>query len=132
MKSYEVMLALNPELEKEELDSFLEKYKKLIQEKKGIIVKIDRWGKRELAYEIKDFQQANYVVISFDLDSQQISELERIIRLDEKIIRHLLVSRQEKILPVREKPRRVKKQEAKPKSEKEKPKEKEEENKQEE
>jgi len=133
MKSYEVMLAISPDLEQEELDSFLEKYKKLIQEKKGVIVKIDKWGKKDLAYEIKKFQQANYVVISFDLDGQQILELERIMRLDDQIIRYLLVARQEKILPVQEKPPKLIKKEKKPEPEpgEEKPK-KVEENKQEE
>ncbi len=121
MKGYEVMLAINPELETDELNSLLEKYKKIIQGKKGIIVKIDKWGKRPLAYEIKNFQQANYVLLSFDLDSKQISDLERIMRLDEKIIRYLLVLRQERTLPVKEKSRRVTKQEKKPEVEREKP-----------
>jgi len=91
MRSYELMLAINPQLEEEELDSLLNKFKKLIEDKKGEVTKVDKWGKRKLAYEIKDFQEAYYVVLNFNVDGKNVSELERVIKLEEKIIRYLLI-----------------------------------------
>ncbi|GAG30984.1 unnamed protein product, partial [marine sediment metagenome] len=72
MRSYEVMLAINPQLEDEELDSLLNKLKKLITGAKGEITKTDKWGKRKLAYEIKDFTEAIYVVLNFNADEKII------------------------------------------------------------
>lgn len=97
MRSYELMLAINPQLEEEELDSLINKFKKLIKHEKGEVTKVDKWGKRKLAYEIKDFQEAYYVVLNFNVDEKNISELERVIKLEEKIIRYLLILLQKTI-----------------------------------
>jgi len=90
MRSYEVMLAINPQLEDEELDSLLNKLKNLITDAKGEITKTDKWGKRKLAYEIKDFTEAIYVVLNFNADEKIIPEFERVVKLEEKVIRYLL------------------------------------------
>ena len=90
MRSYEVMLAINPQLEDKEFDSLLNKLKKLITDAKGEITKTDKWGKRKLAYEIKDFTEAIYVVLKFKADEKIIPEFERVVKLEEKVIRYLL------------------------------------------
>ena len=98
MRSYEIMLAINPQLEDKELDSLLDKLKKLITHAKGEIAKTNKWGKRMLAYEIKDFTEAIYVVLNFNVDEKIIPELERVMKLEERIIRYLLtVQYEEKI-----------------------------------
>jgi len=94
MRSYEVMLAINPQLENEELDSLLDKLKKLITDAKGEITKTNKWGKRKLAFEIKDFIEAIYVVLNFNVDEKIIAELERVIKLEERVIRYLLTLQQ--------------------------------------
>lgn len=94
MRSYEVMLAINPQLEGEELDSLLNKLKKLITDAKGEITKTNKWGKRKLAYEIKDFTEAIYVVLNFNADEKSILEFERVVKLEEKVIRYLLTLQQ--------------------------------------
>ena len=90
MRSYEIMLALNPQLEDKELDSLLDKLKKIITNAKGEITKTNKWGKRMLTYEIKDFTEAIYVVLNFNIDEKNIPELERVMKLEERIIRYLL------------------------------------------
>lgn len=90
MRSYEMMFAINPQLEDKELDSLLDKLKKLITDAKGEITKTNKWGKRKLAYEIKDFTEAIYVVLNFNVDEKIIIELERVIKLEERVIRYLL------------------------------------------
>lgn len=90
MRSYEIMLAINPQLEDKELDSLLDKLKKLITDAKGEITKTNKWGKRKLAFEIKDFIEAIYVVLNFNVDEKIIAELERVIKLEERVIRYLL------------------------------------------
>lgn len=98
MRSYEIMLAINPQLEDKELDSLLDKLKKLIIDAKGEITKINKWGKRKLAFEIKDFTEAVYVVLNFKLDEKNIAEMERVIKLEERVIRYLLTLQQKEII----------------------------------
>ena len=95
MRNYEVMLAINPQLEEEELPSLIEKVKKIISNGKGEVTNINTWGKRRLAYEINDFAEAIYVVIKFNAIETSISEFERVLKLEEKIIRYLLTLQQE-------------------------------------
>ena len=90
MRSYEIMLAVNPQLESEELDLLIGKIKKVIKDADGKITKSDKWGKRKLAYEIKNFNEAIYYVFQYNADESKISELERVIKLEEKVIRYLL------------------------------------------
>jgi len=95
MRNYEAMLAINPQLEEEELPSLIEKVKKIISNGKGEVTNINTWGKRRLAYEINDFTEAIYVVIKFNAIETSISEFERVLKLEEKIIRYLLTLQQE-------------------------------------
>ena len=90
MKKYEVMLVINPQLEAEELTLLIEKVKKVISKEKGEVTNVNTWGKRRLAYEIKDFAEAIYVVMKFNVEATSISEFERVLKLEEKIIRYLL------------------------------------------
>jgi len=95
MRKYELMLAINPQFEEEELTSLIEKVKKIISKEKGEVTDINKWGKRKLAYEIKDFTEAIYVVMKFNIDELSISEFERVLKLEEKIIRYLLILQKE-------------------------------------
>lgn len=97
MRSYEMMLAINPQLEDEELDNLLNKVKKFVKDTKGEVTKLDKWGKRKLAYEIKDFDEAIYVVLKFNADEKKISELERVMKLEERVIRYLLIIQEKEI-----------------------------------
>jgi len=102
MRKYELMLAINPQFEEEELASLIEKVKKIISKEKGEVTNINKWGKRKLAYEIKDFTEAIYVVMKFNIDELSISEFERVLKLEEKIIRYLLTLQKEE-KPVKKK-----------------------------
>jgi small subunit ribosomal protein S6 len=97
MRTYEIMLAINPQLEDEGLNSLIDKVKKIITDAKGKIIKTDKWGKRKLAYEIKDFTEAIYVVLKFNLKESDIFKLERVLKFEERIIRYLLTLQEEKI-----------------------------------
>ncbi|MEA1939929.1 MAG: 30S ribosomal protein S6 [Candidatus Caldatribacteriota bacterium] len=97
MKNYEVMLAINPQLEDKEVTSLLEKIKKTISKEKGEVTSVNKWGTRKLSHEIKKFTEANYIVIKFSVDETSIFELERVFKLEEKIIRYLLTVQQKNI-----------------------------------
>lgn len=90
MKKYEVMFIVN--IANEEV---IQVAVKLVQDTitriGGTVVKVDEWGRRHLAYEVKHQNEGYYVVVDFEADPAQITELDRIIKIHEEIIRHIIV-----------------------------------------
>lgn len=90
MKKYEVMFIVD--IANEEV---IQAAVKLVQDTivriGGTVIKVDEWGKRHLAYEVKHQNEGYYVVIDFEADPSQIAELDRIIKIHEEIIRHIIV-----------------------------------------
>lgn len=91
MRPYELMLVLNPKLEEEAVEALLERFTGIVTNGGGEIRELDKWGKRRLAYEIKGFTEGFYVVIKFNADSPTATELERIIKITDEVIRHMIV-----------------------------------------
>ncbi len=87
-RKYESMLVLVPTLSEEALTSELEKVQKFVKENEGEILNLDNWGKRNLAYEINDLREGYYSVLHFNFEADKIHEYERIIKLNENIIRY--------------------------------------------
>ena len=93
MYDYEMVLVISPEVEvaEDETHPAVDKVVKFITGKGGTVVDINRWGKRKLAYPIKQFTEGEYVLTQFKLDPTMTKELEANLRLSEEILRHLLV-----------------------------------------
>jgi small subunit ribosomal protein S6 len=66
-----------------------------IQTNGGQIKKITPWGKRRLAYTVKDNREGHYVVEEFDLDQAKVQEVERVLKISDTVFRHLLVRQDE-------------------------------------
>lgn len=98
MRNYELMILFDPNLQDEEKKALLDKIRQTITTNKGAIIKTDEWGRRKLAYEIKKFQEALYVLIDFELEPDNIANLESSIKFEEKILRYLLVLGSNKVL----------------------------------
>ena len=88
MKKYEVMFIVNV-ADEEVIKSAVELVKSTIGKIGGD--KEDEWGKRQLAYEVKHQTEGYYVVIDFQADPAQIKELDRVIKIHEEIIRHIII-----------------------------------------
>jgi small subunit ribosomal protein S6 len=100
------MILFDPNLQEEDLKALLDKIRQTITTNQGKIIKTNQWGKRKLAYEIKKFQEALYVIIDFELEPELIANIENSIKFEEKIIRYLLVLGSEKVVkPHNEKPK---------------------------
>ena len=91
MRSYEVVFLAAPTLTPEELDAFINHMQSVVEGKNGKVVKVDNWGKRSLAYKIKRFRDAYYVILSVEGSGAAIAELERRFRVTDSIIRFLSV-----------------------------------------
>jgi len=87
MRKYETIFILNPDLEEEQTQSALEKVKGLITQGSGEILKIEDWGKRKLAYEVKKKSKGHYFLIHLSGTPALLSELERNFRVMDNVIK---------------------------------------------
>jgi len=87
MRSYETMFIVHPEVVGDDFKALVEKFQGVITESGGEIVKVDEWGSRTLAYPIQKLNKGTYVILYFQADPQVIAELERRMRLDDKVLR---------------------------------------------
>lgn len=97
MRPYEVVTIYNPGLESDEAyDALIERFQTLITEAGGEVESIDKWGRRRLAYEINGLTEGYYVVMTFTAEPAVAAELERVSKITDAVVRHLLVRRDEK------------------------------------
>lgn len=90
MKKYELMFIVNV-ADEAVIRSAVELVRNTIAKIGGTIDKEDEWGKRQLAYEVKHQTEGYYVVVDFQADPAEIKELDRVIKIHEEIIRHIIV-----------------------------------------
>lgn len=91
MRHYEVMVVLAPDLAEDGFNKYLERFKKIIENGGGSIVNDDRWGIRSLAYPIRKYDQGFYTVIEWEGAPDLLPELDHTLRLDENVLRHMVV-----------------------------------------
>jgi small subunit ribosomal protein S6 len=93
---YEVTYILRPHLEEADAEAQVNHIAEQLKTAGGEVTgEIERQGKRRLAYEIGDAREGYYVVMRFKSDAAQAKELERLLRLNENVIRALLIRREE-------------------------------------
>lgn len=90
MNKYEVMVIVKP-ADEETTNATVEKIEALIARVNGTVEKVDRWGKRRLAYAVKKFTEGYYVLVNFEADPAQIKEIDRLMKIDDQILKHLVV-----------------------------------------
>ena len=95
MKKYEVLYVVKP-VEDEVLNGIVKKFEDLITANGGTVEKTDRWGKKRLAYEIEDNQEGLYVLVIFNGSAECVAELDRVMRITEELLRHMIVAKNEK------------------------------------
>lgn len=93
MKKLDIMYVVNPDLNTEAINSITQKYENIVKNNHGNVIKTDLWGKKRLAYEIQNFQEGTYILMVFEGEPNCIRELDRLIRIDENVLRHMIVSK---------------------------------------
>lgn len=91
MNKYELAVVVKPSLDEEALKAEIESVQELITRFGGTIEKVDDWGKRRLAYEIKKVNEGFYNFITFTSESDTPNELELRMRIKENVLRYLVV-----------------------------------------
>lgn len=92
VRPYEMMILLEPTLDEEaQIDPLLERLQQVVAAHKGEVDHLDKWGRRRLAYEINDLTEGFYVVMQFRAESEATRELDRLLKLTEGVVRHLII-----------------------------------------
>lgn len=90
MNKYEAMIIIKP-VDEEQNDAVIAKFDTLLKNQGATVEKIDRWGKRRLAYEINDINDGYYVLFHFTCAPGVIAELDRVLKITDEVLRHLVV-----------------------------------------
>ena len=116
MRRYETVFVANPDLSQEELQPLFDKLNNLTSDRQGLIIKFDQWGHRRLAYEIKKHTRGYYVLMEFCGDGSLVNELERNMRLDDRVLKYMtvLVDKQVDVEALKAQIEATKKQESEP------------------
>ena len=88
---YEVVFIVDPEAEDAEVMKLSESVQKIITDQGGTIVKIDMWGRRQMAYEINHRKEGSYVLLEVEGSGAEIAELERRMRVNDRVLRYMTI-----------------------------------------
>ena len=94
MQRYEVIAIVLANLTDEDITALIERSQTIITDRKGVIAKIDKWGKRHLAYEIKKQKDGYYFLIDFAGDGAIVAEIERNYKIDDRILKFITVKKE--------------------------------------
>ena len=93
MKAYELLFFVDPSLDPETRLAVMKRIEVALTENGGQVDHVANSGKRKLAYEINDLTDGDYTLINFHADPTQIAELDRVLRITDAVVRHMIVRR---------------------------------------
>ena len=98
MKAYELLFFVSPTIEDESRAGAMKRIETTIADANGVIDNVDteNWGKRKLAYEIDGLTEGDYTLIDFHAEPENIAELDRVLRINDAVVRHMIVRREDR------------------------------------
>ena len=96
MRHYEVVFLVHPS-QSAQVPGMIERYQKIILDKKGKIHRLEDWGRRQLAYSINKVHKAHYILLNIECEHDVIDTLEEGFRYNDSVLRHLVLRRKEAI-----------------------------------
>ncbi|MFO7323273.1 MAG: 30S ribosomal protein S6 [Chloroflexota bacterium] len=94
-RAYEVVVVVRLDLDEATINNTIDQIRGWIEADGGEVQKIDRWGRRKLAYEIKKQREGYYVLYDSLIESRNLGELERNLNLNQNLLRYLVVRKDE-------------------------------------
>ncbi|MFQ6069546.1 MAG: 30S ribosomal protein S6 [Candidatus Aminicenantales bacterium] len=96
MRLYETGFVISPKISDEERDNFIQQMADVVAKKGGKMLNENRWGRRKLAYPIRKFEEGFYVFFLYESEPDVPSELERLFKQTDGVLRYLTVKKDEK------------------------------------
>ena len=91
MRIYEELFIAKPDAPEEEVDAFIEQMKTTVSNAGGTVDKVDKWGKRKLAYKVDRYREGVYILFQFSAGPETVKEFERRLRVSDLVIKFLTV-----------------------------------------
>ena len=91
MAFYENTIVAKQDLAEKELKQIKDKYNKLINDSSGKVIKVEEWGLLNLSNKIRNYKKAFYIHYKFEGDKNTLDEVEKKIKVDSSVLRHLTV-----------------------------------------
>lgn len=93
MTKYEILYIVRPNIDEEAKNALVERFDNILTENGATIVESKDWEKRKLAYEIQDFREGLYHIVTVEAatDSAALSEFDRLSKINADILRHMIV-----------------------------------------
>ncbi|OGQ94506.1 MAG: 30S ribosomal protein S6 [Deltaproteobacteria bacterium RIFOXYD12_FULL_57_12] len=100
MRRYETILIVRPNVGDDDIAAIVERLSAIITNDSGTVIRVDRWGLKKLAYLIKKENQGNYVYVDYAGQPAAVTELERILRIDDRVLKYMTVKQADDCDPV--------------------------------
>ncbi len=94
MRHYEIVFIVHPD-QSEQVPGMIERYRNTITTGKGVVHRIEDWGRRQLAYPIAKVFKAHYVLMNIEVSNETLTELDTAFKFNDAVLRHLIVSKKE-------------------------------------
>jgi small subunit ribosomal protein S6 len=91
MRIYEELFIVKPDVPEEELDAFVEQLRTQLTSAGATVDKIEKWGKRRLAYRVEKYREGSYVLLQFTGGPEIVKELERRLRVQDAVLKFITV-----------------------------------------
>ena len=91
MRKFETLLLLSPELSADTREGTIAALTAIIEREKGVMVEVDNWGMRDLAYPVRKLMRGYYVRLVYNAPAELMAELERIVRITDGIFKFVTV-----------------------------------------
>jgi len=107
MRKYETFFIIDPDLTEEAYTLAGEKLKGIVNANGGAVLTYVPWGKKKLAYPVKKRSQGLYILMEYGGGPELVAELERNMRLDERVLKFITVKLDDRFDPEKEEPREI-------------------------
>ena len=92
MRHYEVVFLVHPD-QSEQVPAMIERYRSIIESTKGVIHRLEDWGRRQLAYPINKVHKAHYVLMNIECTLETLREIESAFKFSDAVLRSLIIKR---------------------------------------
>ena len=93
MNKYEMLYIISAKQTEEQREAIIAKVQKMVEDRKGAVEGIDKWGMRKLAYPIQFQNEGFYVLMNFEMNPLEVRGLENALNIMEPIVRKMIVSK---------------------------------------
>ena len=92
MRHYEIVILVHPD-QSEQVPAMIERYQSIVTSNKGIIHRLEDWGRRLLAYPINKVHKAHYILMNIECDNDSLKQLAEAFRFNDAVIRNLVIKK---------------------------------------